>query len=390
MSFTKQESIEACAAHYGDQAEAMRDYLVEGERAAIALGNRGPARFDRSGQLAAEIRECYSENGFYVFEDVVNATELQELQAAVEAMAEKFPERNGDALTAKGEPALGADCTALTLLWSKPLGDPLGGTALANGRHQIKLFEPQAKQGGPDEAVFIILGALQFSEALLRTYAHPDLLRIAASINGEDFTPFNETLFVKEPGIGAAVSWHQDGDTHWESPDFDEDIHGFNFMVQLHGSTAVNGVWALPGSHRTGRIDIQALVEQAGSERIKGAVPMLCKPGDVVMSNRQLLHGSFANTGLERRITHNFGFHKRSSIVNQMGAGIHSEPLIYDDALIERRSRALGLALNARKQHFPQETPYDYKPLSGRLDTFEWNDAALASLKDYNLEDLGI
>ena len=31
-----------------------------------------------------------------------------------------------------------------TLVWSKPLGDPLGGTELANGRHQIKMFEPEA------------------------------------------------------------------------------------------------------------------------------------------------------------------------------------------------------------------------------------------------------
>jgi hypothetical protein len=49
-----------------------------------------------------------------------------------------------------------------------------------------------------------------------------------------------------------AVSWHQDGTTHWESDDFDQDIHGFNFMAQVYGSTAVNGVWVLPGSHKLG------------------------------------------------------------------------------------------------------------------------------------------
>jgi hypothetical protein len=67
----------------------------------------------------------------------------------------------------------------------------------------------------------------------------PDLLRVAESINGPDFAPFNEALFIKDPGIGAAVSWHQDGVTHWESEDFNEDIHGFNFMAQVYGSTAV-------------------------------------------------------------------------------------------------------------------------------------------------------
>ena len=28
------QSIEACAAHYGDQADAMRQYLIEGQKRA--------------------------------------------------------------------------------------------------------------------------------------------------------------------------------------------------------------------------------------------------------------------------------------------------------------------------------------------------------------------
>ena len=135
------------------------------------------------------------------------------------------------------------------MLWSKPLGDPLGGTALANGRHQVKLYEPEAAETAPEFAPFLLLGSLQFSETCLRVYGHPQLLKIAEEINGEDFAPFNESLFIKEPGIGAAVSWHQDGSTHWDNPDFDGGIHGFNFMAQVYGSTAVNGVWVLPGSH---------------------------------------------------------------------------------------------------------------------------------------------
>jgi len=57
---------------------------------------------------------------------------------------------------------------------------------------------------------------------------------------------------------------------------------------------------------------------------------LVCDAGDVVICNRQLVHGSFANTGFERRISVNFGFHRRSSVLNVMGAGIHSEAVIYD------------------------------------------------------------
>jgi hypothetical protein len=41
---------------------------------------------------------------------------------------------------------------------------------------------------------------------------------------------------------------------------------------QLYGSTAENGVWVLPKSHRIGQIDIDALVKQHG-DRIPGMQP---------------------------------------------------------------------------------------------------------------------
>ena len=384
------ESIEACANHYGEQADAMRSYLREGQAAALGLPNRGPLTFTESGALVEEIRAAYSEYGFYVFENVLSAEELEDIKADLDTMRAQFPTGPESQVNAAGDPALGADAKALTLVWSKPLGDPLGGTELANGRHPVKMFEPEADVEAPLAAPFILLGSLQFSDACLRTYAHPELLKVTESINGPDFAPFNEALFIKEPGIGAAVSWHQDGVTHWDSPDFDEDIHGFNFMAQVYGSTAVNGVWVLPGTHKQGKLDIKALVAESGSERLEGAVPIVCNPGDVVMCNRQLLHGSFPNCGFEPRITVNFGFHKRSSVLGVMGGGIHSDAQVFDEEIVARRSRVIGYAIDARKQRFPDETPYHYQPLSAAANDYRWDEFARADLKDYNLDDLSI
>jgi len=42
-------SIEACANHYGDQADAMRTYLISGQERALAIPNRGPLHFDSDG-----------------------------------------------------------------------------------------------------------------------------------------------------------------------------------------------------------------------------------------------------------------------------------------------------------------------------------------------------
>ena len=285
---------------------------------------------------------------------------------------------------------MNANSKALTIVWSKPLGDPLGGTQLANGRHQIKMFEPKADKSAPEAVPLILLGSLQFSDACLRTYAHPKLLKVAENINGDDFAPFNEALFIKEPGIGAAVSWHQDGVTHWESENFNEDIHGFNFMAQVYGSTAVNGVWVVPGTHKEGKIDIKKLVTKSGSERINGAVPMICNPGDVVMCNRQLLHGSFPNCGYEPRVTVNFGFHKRSSVLGTQGGGIHSESQVFNEEIIERRSRLLGYAIEARKQRYPEEEAFSYSPFLKSGKQFKWDEEARQNIIDYNLDDLSI
>lgn len=390
MSTDTHRSIDACAAHYGENSDAMREYLLRGEQQALALDNRGPIRFDENGQLAEDIMAAYSRYGFYIFEGVISAAELDDIKQDLEAMRATFPAEPGAKLTPDGQPALGADSHSLNLLWSKPLGDPLGGTELANGRHQVKLFEPEADKNAPKEAPFLLLGSLQHSEACLRVYGHPQLLRVAASINGDDFAPFNESLFIKDPGVGAAVSWHQDGDTHWDSENFDEGIHGFNFMAQVYGSTAVNGVWVLPGTHKAGRMDIKKLVADSGSERLEGAVPLICDPGDVVICNRQLVHGSFPNSGFEPRLTVNFGFHRRSSVLGVTGAGMTSGREVYDEALIEKRSNVIGYAIDARRQRYPGEESYQYQPFLQSGKNYRWDDSARQAIKDYNLHDLSI
>lgn len=383
-------SIEACAAHYGADAAAMKTYLIEGQAKALAIPNRGPFKFNADGTVHQDILSAYSEFGFYIFENVLSDEELGDIKDDLAKMRENFPVHMGAAIDKHGRPALGADNKAPTLQWAKPLSDPLGGTQIFNGRHQVKLFEPKAPDNAPQAVPLYLGGSLQFSPACLRTYAHPDLLKFTEAVNGPDFVPFTEGLFIKDAGVGPAVSWHQDGDTHWDSPDFDEDIHGFNFMGQVYGSTAVNGVWVIPGSHKKERANIAKMVKDAGTERLPNAVPIICNPGDVVVNSRQIIHGSFANTGFEPRVSVNFGFHKRSSVLDIRGAGMHAEAAVMDSNFIDMRARLIGLAIDARKQRFPDETSYLYTPFAQRQAEFQWNEAAQASLKDYNLMDLSI
>ena len=310
-----------------------------------------------------------------MFESAISPEELVDIQADMDDLRDRFPVARGANVDRLGRKALGVDYKARVYAGANRQRSFRRHINL-NGRHQVKLKELAASEDAPDDAPFILSGSLQFSDAALRIYAHPLLLRVAEAINGEDFAPFNEVLFIKDPGLGAAVSWHQDGDTHWAHEAFDEGIHGFNFMAQVYGSTPVNGVWAVPGTHKLGKIDIKAMVEEAGSERLTDAVPLVCEAGDVVICNRQLVHGSFANAGFEPRLTINFGFHRRSSVLNVKGAGIRSPAQVYTDEIIRKRSRVIGYAIDARQQKYPDERPFEYKPFAQRNETFRWNDSA--------------
>ena len=366
----------------------MENYFKAGEKRALSIGNRGPIKFNKDGSLHKDIMSSYAQNGFYIFENVYEKKELLDIEKDLFDILDRVPENKLSKLDKKGRPALSSNCKANNLYWSRPLGDPFGGTTLANGRHPVKMEEPKPKKGVPEEIMYLILGSLQFSEAYLRAYAHPLLLKIAECINGEDFVPFTDALFIKEPGLGASVAWHQDGTTHWNSPIWDQFCHGFNFMAQLYGSTAANGVWVVPGTHKLGKLDIKKLVADAGTVKLPNAIPIICNAGDVAITNRQVLHGSFANTSPDWRVTVNFGFHKKSSVLNVKGGGLHAKPQIYDENHIKTRSRLIPYAINARKQKYIDETSYDYKPLNSS--EYKWNNKAKNEIKDYNLLDMSI
>ena len=101
------KSIEACAAYYGDDAAAVREYLIEGQKRALALPNRGPLRFMDNGDIHSDILEAYSTYGFYIFEDALRPEELKDLENDLEAMRDNFPTEMGAPTDAKGRPALG-------------------------------------------------------------------------------------------------------------------------------------------------------------------------------------------------------------------------------------------------------------------------------------------
>ena len=374
-----------------EHASAMAEYFAQGTRRALALGNRGPIRMGADGKLDRDIVDAFRELGFYVLEGVVKAEELAELRADIERVLDHAPATPESEFDAQGRLAFGREFARPSYRFAKPLSDPLGGTSLNKGRHPVRMHEATAPADAPAYTIENLSGNLQLMDSALRLYGHPGLLAVAEAVLGPDFVPYNEVTFIKEPGLGPSVAWHRDGTTHWDAPDWDDGAHGFNFMTQLYPSTAGNGVWILPRSHKLRSIDIKQLVRDAGSERIAGAVPLLCSAGDTFMLNRQMVHGSFANSSPDRRVTLNMGFFPRARVQDVTTTNLEGRLLTFDSERIHERSRMIAIAIDARRQRFPNEKPYRYQPLAGEEDNNRWSEETRRNVvKDYNLRDMYI
>ena len=371
--------------------ESQRPYIEAGLERAATLGNRGPVRFDDNGRLAADILASYWETGFYVFENLVDSSEVELLRTEMTSLLDRAPVDNGAALDKHGRPAFGSEFARPTYSLIRPLSDPWGGTEKLNGRHPTQMTQPSGEDKTSEKVVFLMGGMCQIMDSGLRLYGHPDLLAIAASINGDDFVPYNDAIFVKQPGVGGSVSWHQDGVTHWDAPNWDEGIHGFNFQVQLYDTSAYSCLWVVPGTHKQGKLDIPSLVAEAGSENLPEAVPLHARAGDVTIVNRQALHCSFANTSSDQRISLTFGFHRRKSVLGFHGALSETAAVRYDAERIDKRSQLISVASDARQQFYPQEKRFEYRPMRGREDELKHTrDNWETIVRDYNLLDLSI
>ena len=132
------------------------------------------------------------------------------------------------------------------------------------------------------------------------------------------------------------------------------------------------------------------MVAAAGSDRLPEAVPLICGPGDVAITSRQAIHGSFANTSPNVRVTFNMGFHRRTSVLGIKSGGVHNPISEYTEEYIRSRARMIAYGIDARRQRYPGETPYVYQPLADAADQWRWSPEKRAEIKDYNLQDIGI
>jgi CRISPR/Cas system CMR-associated protein Cmr3 (group 5 of RAMP superfamily) len=104
-----------------------------------------------------------------------------------------------------------------------------------------------------------------------------------------------------------------------------------------------------------------------------------------------MLHGSFANTSVDQRISITIGFHRLASVLGQRSALAIEGGDIYDEQRIFKRSAVIAVAIDARAQYFPNETRYCYQPFVGLEEDYRWNDDTFERvIRNYSTKDLAI
>ncbi len=188
----------------------------------------------------------------------------------------------------------------------------------------------------------------------LELLGSPRVLAVAESLCGADFVPTYESMVFKQEGEGKVIPWHQDA------------VHPrrhriFNFDLYLDPSRVGGGALRVVPGSQTGPHDVCALAENYGWA-VPGALDVEMEPGDVLLHDVMVLHGSERTVGQALRRTLYYEFRSATEIL---------EDGPWDQAWIEKRLRLVPLGLARHAARFPHEpqfewrVPQEFRPVPG-------------------------
>ncbi len=178
----------------------------------------------------------------------------------------------------------------------------------------------------------------------LEVLGSPQVLGAVESLCGHNFVPTYESMVFKMPGDGEVIPWHQDAV-------FPKKYRVFNFDIYLDASRQGAGaLHVIPGTHYQGQ-DICQIAEQHGWNP-PGMITVEMEPGDVLIHDDMVVHGSPRVEGAKLRRTVYFEFRAAEQIVEEGP---------WDRSWIDQRLHLLPLALKHYQQAYPNAPQFDWK-----------------------------
>ena len=231
--------------------------------------------------------KTYRAEGYCLFHDVLNTTEILDVRAHLDELIADMPEKM---------------------------------TVYKDGEHKEVdarpeyLTEPHAKHA-----------------CWLELCRHPRVLDAVESVLGTDLLLIMSHLIVKRPGDGLPVAWHQDN-TYWHS------IQGTDVgtvWLAIDDTDLANGcMQVIPCTHEgypelekisTGSNDLLGLTVEVTDEMARGAAPLEMKAGSLSIHDSYVLHGSDPNTSMRRRAAYTMRYANAKSV--QVNSSEHWVPV---------------------------------------------------------------
>lgn len=184
-------------------------------------------------------------------------------------------------------------------------------------RRTLLLRNGQATvETGPASLVSLFRISL-FSRLVRQHIQDERRLAIARALVGDDLFCPNDLYFLKPPGTGKAVAWHQDSwyfrNSYQSSLDepIERTVVGTWFAID--DADAENGcLWVIPGTHKLGVVDhdedenvgdqfLGKNIPRITNELAASAIPVEVPKGSLIVFNNTVLHRSTPNRSTRYR-----------------------------------------------------------------------------------------
>jgi len=163
-----------------------------------------------------------------------------------------------------------------------------------------------------------VLRRVTYPYALSPTFdrfrTHPTLMKVIRSLLGDDVVQLVNQVNFNPPGLGTGWGWHQDYRFRRQGVG-DMAVNFVQTIIAIdHSSQRNGGIRLVPGSFKLGALTLDLDVENAEQHfDATTAITPALEPGDAVLFNPYVIHGSTANQSSEQRRIYINGFARRSA-----------------------------------------------------------------------------
>ncbi|MCZ8511729.1 phytanoyl-CoA dioxygenase family protein [Paenibacillus filicis] len=261
--------------------------------------------------ITDEQSQFFLDNGFLVIRNVVVGEELDILQDEMMKLYNKGV--------------------------AKVIGDPdyLYGKGVKSGKDVLRRIEYIIEKSNPMKA---LLG-------------HPFILKSVEKIQGRNFIPTWDSMVLKAPDEGIIVDWHRDAAV----PEGCTDSRPiFNVDFYLDEADLKTCLWVIPGSNKWSKEKADERCSRPQFDT-SDAIPVPMQPGDVILHDIQVLHGSPSGDGNPLRRTVYFEF-RPGEIEAEFGPHTLEYLSLKQQVLLECIKRRKQTSYGSKEQAF------EYRP----------------------------